>query len=157
MRAKSSMLKQRQCRLCHAPLTTTFVDLGMSPLCESYLSADQIDQMEPYFPLNVLVCDGCFLVQLQEYVKPEHIFTEYAYFSSYSMSWVDHARRYCEMITDRLDLGPKSKVFEIASNDGYLLQHFLPLGVPVTGIEPAANIAEAARRRIFRRSLSSLA
>ena len=113
MRAKSSMLKQRQCRLCHAPLTTTFVDLGMSPLCESYLSADQIDQMEPYFPLNDSpVCDGCFLVQLQEYVKPEHIFTEYAYFSSYSMSWVDHARRYCEMITDRLDLGPKSKVFE---------------------------------------------
>ena len=120
---------------------------GMSPLCESFLAADQIDQMEPYFPLHVLVCDECFLVQLQEYVKPEHIFTEYAYFSSYSTSWVEHARRYCEMITDRLGLGPKSQVFEIASNDGYLLQHFLPLGVPVTGIEPAANVAEAARQK----------
>ena len=142
-----STLRHGHCRLCHAPLTKSFVDLGMSPLCESFLAADQLDQMEPYFPLRVLVCDGCFLVQLQEYVKPEHIFTEYAYFSSYSTSWVEHARRYCEMITGRLDLGPKSRVFEIASNDGYLLQHFLPLGVPVTGIEPAANVAEAARQR----------
>ena len=103
--------------------------------------------MEPYFPLHVLVCERCFLVQLQEYVKPEHIFTEYAYFSSYSTSWVEHARRYCEMVTQRLALGPKSQVFEIASNDGYLLQHFLPLGVPVIGIEPAANVAEAARQK----------
>ena len=142
-----SKLRHGQCRLCHAPLTKSFVDLGMSPLCESFLAADQIDQMEPYFPLRVLVCDRCFLVQLQEYVKPEHIFTEYAYFSSYSTSWVEHARRYCEMIADRLDLGPKSRVFEIASNDGYLLQHFLPLNVPVTGIEPAANVAEAARQK----------
>ena len=86
-------------------------------------------------------------MQLQEYVKPEHIFTEYAYFSSYSTSWVEHARRYCEMIKARFGLGPKSQVFEIASNDGYLLQHFLPLGVPVIGIEPAANVAEAARRK----------
>jgi predicted TPR repeat methyltransferase len=123
------------------------VDLGMSPLCESYLTADQIDQMEPYFPLHVLVCGECFLVQLQEYVRPEHIFTEYAYFSSYSTSWVEHARRYCEMIRERLALGPTSQVFEIASNDGYLLQHFLPLGVPVTGIEPAANVAEVALRK----------
>jgi predicted TPR repeat methyltransferase len=119
----------------------------MSPLCESYLTADQIDQMEPYFPLHVLVCGECFLVQLQEYVRPEHIFTEYAYFSSYSTSWVEHARRYCEMIRERLALGPTSQVFEIASNDGYLLQHFLPLGVPVTGIEPAANVAEVALRK----------
>jgi hypothetical protein len=103
--------------------------------------------MEPYYPLNVLVCDRCVLVQLQEYVKPKHIFTEHVYFSSYSMSWVEHSRRYCEMITDRLDLGPKSRVFEIASNDGYLLQHFLPLGVPVTSIEPAANVAEATRQK----------
>ena len=135
------------CRLCQAPLETTFVDLGMSPLCESYLTADQLDRMEPYFPLHVLVCDRCFLVQLQEYVKPEHIFNEYAYFSSYSTSWVEHARRYCEMMKARFDLGSKSQVFEIASNDGYLLQHFLPLGVPVIGIEPAANVAEAARRK----------
>jgi SAM-dependent methyltransferase len=119
----------------------------MSPLCESFLSAEQIDQMEPYFPLHVLVCGSCFLVQLQEYVKPEHIFTEYAYFSSYSTSWVEHARRYCEKIKTRLDLGAQSQVYEIASNDGYLLQHFLPLGVPVTGIEPAANVAAVAQRK----------
>jgi SAM-dependent methyltransferase len=135
------------CRLCHAPLTTTFVDLGMSPLCESFLAADQIDQMEPYFPLRTLVCNECFLVQLRAYVKPEHIFTEYAYFSSYSTSWIEHARQYCEMIVARLGLGSKSEVFEIASNDGYLLQHFLPFGVPVLGIEPAANVADAALRK----------
>src|SRR5262249_22479963 len=120
-------LRHGLCRLCNAPLRTSFVDLGMSPLCESFVAADQIDQMEPYYPLHVLVCGECFLVQLQEYVKPENIFTEYAYFSSYSTSWVEHARRYCEMIRARFDLGSNSQVFEIASNDGYLLQHFLPL------------------------------
>lgn len=135
------------CRLCSEPLKTTFVDLGMSPLCESFLAADQIDAMEPYYPLHTSVCGSCFLVQLQEYVKPEHIFTEYAYFSSYSTSWVEHARRYCEMIKNRLSLGANSRVYEIASNDGYLLQHFLPLGVPVMGIEPAANVAEVARQK----------
>jgi SAM-dependent methyltransferase len=119
----------------------------MSPLCESFLTAGQIDQMEPYFPLHVLVCNYCFLVQLQEYVKPEHIFSEYAYFSSYSTFWVEHARQYCEMITKRLSLGPNSQVFEIASNDGYLLQHFLPLGIPVIGIEPAGNVAAVARQK----------
>jgi SAM-dependent methyltransferase len=103
--------------------------------------------MEPYYPLRALVCEKCFLVQLQQYVSPDHIFSEYAYFSSYSTSWVEHARRYCQMIKERLGLGPKSLVVELASNDGYLLQHFLPLGVPVLGIEPAANVAEAARRR----------
>ena len=140
-------LRKRYCRLCNTSLTATVVDLGMSPLCESFLAADQIDQMEAYFPLHVLVCGSCFLVQLQEYVKPEHIFTEYAYFSSYSTSWVEHARRYCEMIKTRLGLGAQSRVYEIASNDGYLLQHFLPLGVPVTGIEPAANVAAVAQRK----------
>ncbi len=119
----------------------------MSPLCESFLTAEQTDAMEPFYPLHALVCDSCFLVQLKEYVKPEHIFTEYAYFSSYSTSWVEHARRYCEMIKVRLGLGAHSRVYEIASNDGYLLQHFLPLGVPVTGIEPAANVAEVARQK----------
>lgn len=123
------------------------MDLGMSPLCESFLTADQIDAAESFYPLHALVCDNCFLVQLKEYVKPEHIFTEYAYFSSYSTSWVEHARRYCEMIKARLSLGGSSRVYEIASNDGYLLQHFLPLGVPVTGIEPAANVAEVARQK----------
>ena len=137
----------RTCRLCQARLATTFVDLGMSPLCESFLTADQIDQMEPHFPLRVLVCDRCFLVQLQEYVRPESIFTEYAYFSSYATSWVEHARRYCLMIRDRLGLGPNSQVFEIASNDGYLLQHFLPLNIPVMGIEPAGNVAQAALKK----------
>ena len=135
------------CRLCGARLTVTFVDLGMSPLCESFLRADQTDQLEPYFPLHAKVCDQCFLVQLQEYVKPDHIFSEYAYFSSYATSWVEHARRYCEMVARRFDLGPTSQVMEIASNDGYLLQHFLPLGIPVLGIEPAANVADAAKAR----------
>jgi len=140
-------LLQRHCRLCHAPLTATFVDLGMSPLCESFVTADKIDEMEPYYPLHARICGKCFLVQLQEYVRPEHIFSEYAYFSSYSTFWVEHARQFCEMITARLGLGSNSRVFEIASNDGYLLQHFLPLHVPVTGIEPAVNVAEVARKK----------
>lgn len=140
-------LRQRHCRLCYAPLTTTFVDLGMSPLCESILKTEQLDEMEPYFPLHVLVCNNCLLVQLREYVRPEHIFNEYGYFSSYSTSWVEHARQYCNMIIGRLGLSPKSQVFEVASNDGYLLQHFLPFGVPVIGIEPAANVAEIARQK----------
>jgi C-methyltransferase C-terminal domain/Putative zinc binding domain/Methyltransferase domain len=136
--------KAQRCRLCGDRLEHTFVNLGMSPLCESFLAADQLDAMEPYFPLHVLVCDNCFLVQLKEYVSPEHIFTEYAYFSSYSTSWVAHAKAYCEMIKDRLSLGADSLAVELASNDGYLLQHFLPLGVPVLGIEPAANVAKVA-------------
>jgi SAM-dependent methyltransferase len=143
----ASKTTHSRCRLCDKALNTSFMDLGMSPLCESFLTAEQTDAMEPFYPLHALVCDGCFLVQLKEYVQPEHIFTEYAYFSSYSTSWVEHARRYCEMIKARLALGANSRVYEIASNDGYLLQHFLPLGVPVTGIEPAANVAEVARKK----------
>ena len=134
----------RACRLCGAMLEHSLVDLGMSPLCESFLDPGQLDTMEPYFPLRVLVCGTCFLVQLGEYVSPEHIFREYAYFSSYSTTWVAHAKAYCEMIAPRLGLGPDSLVVELASNDGYLLQHFLPLGVPVLGIEPAANVAQVA-------------
>lgn len=132
------------CRLCATALRHSFVDLGMSPLCESFLKGEQLDAMEPYFPLHVLVCEECFLVQLQEYVSPEHIFREYAYFSSYSTSWVEHARRYCEAIAKRLGLGADSLAVELASNDGYLLQHFGPLGVPVLGIEPARNVAQVA-------------
>jgi hypothetical protein len=143
----SLTLGNPECRLCNAALTTTFVDLGMSPLCQTVIAAHQIDQMEPYFPLRVLVCNNCFLVQLREYVKPGSIFSEYAYFSSYSTSWVEHARQYCEMIQARLNLGPNSQVFELASNDGYLLQHFVRLGIPVTGIEPASNIAAVAREK----------
>ena len=93
------------CRLCGAKLRHSFVDLGMSPLCESFLKAGELDAMEPYFPLHALVCGECFLVQLKEYVSPEHIFREYAYFSSYSTSWVAHAKAYCEMIARRLGLG----------------------------------------------------
>lgn len=133
------------CRLCGALLNHTFVDLGVSPLCESFVRADQIDSMEAYYPLHVLVCESCYLVQLREYVSPEHIFDDYAYFSSYSTSWVAHAKAYCEMITRRLGLGASSLAVEIASNDGYLLQHFPALGVPVLGIEPAANVAKVAQ------------
>ncbi|MDW6021588.1 class I SAM-dependent methyltransferase [Mesorhizobium sp. BAC0120] len=140
-------LHGRTCRLCGMPLRRTFVDLGMSPPCESILAADQLDRMEAYFPLHVMVCEGCFLVQLPEYVSPQEIFTEYAYFSSYSTSWVAHAERYCKAVTQRLGLGSDSLVVELASNDGYLLQHFLPLGVPVLGIEPAANVAKVAIER----------
>ena len=132
------------CRLCGNNIKHDFVDLGMSPLCESFLPADRLDGLEPYFPLHAYVCDSCFLVQLKEYVTPDEIFREYAYFSSYSKSWVEHARKYCVMIKERLGLGPDSLVVELASNDGYLLQHFLPLGVPVLGIEPAENVARAA-------------
>jgi SAM-dependent methyltransferase len=132
------------CRFCHAPLATTFVDLGMSPLCQTHIRPDQLHEMEPFYPLHAYVCDQCFLVQLQEFVTPDEIFTEYAYFSSYSSSWVEHARRYAEMMIERFTLGASSKVFEIASNDGYLLQHFVARGVPVLGIEPAANVAKVA-------------
>ena len=132
------------CRFCGAKLQHTFVDLGMSPLCQTHIQADQLHDMEPFYPLHAYVCDQCFLVQLQEFVTPDSIFTEYAYFSSYSSSWVEHACRYTEAMIDRLKLGPASKVMEIASNDGYLLQHFVDRGVPVLGIEPAANVAKVA-------------
>jgi hypothetical protein len=135
------------CRLCGSPLHNSFVDLGMSPPCESFLQSDQLDQMEPYYPLNVHVCDTCYLVQLKEYMSPETIFSDYAYFSSFSTSWVAHAKAYCERIARRLGLGEESLAVELASNDGYLLQHFLPLGVPVLGIEPAANVARAAEEK----------
>jgi hypothetical protein len=135
------------CRICGHALTHTVVDLGMSPLCENFLALGALDQMEPYYPLHVLVCESCFLVQLKEYVGPEEIFREYAYFSSYSTSWVRHAEHYCRMITERLGLNGQSLAIELASNDGYLLQHFGPLGVPVLGVEPAANVAEVAISR----------
>jgi SAM-dependent methyltransferase len=132
------------CRFCGHPANHVFVDLGMSPLCESFLTADQLNQMEPFYPLRVNVCPNCFLVQLAEYVSPAHIFTEYAYFSSYSSTWVEHARAYTETMRRRLHLTAQSFVVEIASNDGYLLQHFVKAGIPVLGIEPAANVAAAA-------------
>jgi len=138
---------QTRCRSCGAPLHHTFVDLGMSPLCESFRTAEQLNQMEPFYPLHVRVCDQCFLVQLDEYVKPADIFTEYAYFSSFSDSWLQHAGQYVEMIIPRLALSAASQVIELASNDGYLLQYFVAKGIPALGIEPAANVAEAAKKK----------
>lgn len=122
----------------------TFVDLGMSPLCESFVPAARLDHAEAFYPLHVRVCDECLLVQLGEYVSPSEIFTEYAYFSSYSTSWVEHARRYVDLVTERLHLGSDSFIVELASNDGYLLQHFVARGARVLGIEPAANVAAVA-------------
>jgi hypothetical protein len=119
----------------------------MSPLCESYVAADQLNAMEPFYPLHVLVCRNCWLVQLDQYVSAEHIFSEYAYFSSFADSWVQHARDYTEKMIDRFGLGTTSQVIELASNDGYLLQWFVKAGVPSLGIEPAANVAAAAEER----------
>lgn len=133
-----------KCRFCTSPLTQTFVDLGMSPLCESYVKAEDLNKMEAFYPLNALVCDKCYLVQLDEYVSAADIFTEYAYFSSYADSWVEHSRVYTEQMISRFNLGAKSQVVELASNDGYLLQHFVKRGVPSLGIEPAANVAKVA-------------
>jgi SAM-dependent methyltransferase len=119
----------------------------MSPLCESYVSAAAVNAMEPFYPLHVWVCRECFLVQLETYVAPEHIFDEYAYFSSFSTAWLKHAEDYTGMISERLGLGANSLVVELASNDGYLLQYFVKRGIPVLGIEPAANVAKAAEGR----------
>ncbi|MFZ0634786.1 MAG: class I SAM-dependent methyltransferase [Candidatus Acidiferrales bacterium] len=138
---------QTPCRFCGAPVSTTVVDLGMSPLCESFLSADQLNRMEPFYPLHVTVCGKCFLVQLEEYVKPENIFTEYAYFSSFSDSWLKHAENYTDLMVQRFGLNAKSHVVELASNDGYLLQYFVKKDIPSLGIEPAANVAEVAIKK----------
>ena len=135
------------CRFCGAGLRHTFVDLGMSPLCESYVPADRVNAMEPFFPLHAKVCQKCLLVQLEEFVSADAIFSEYAYFSSYSDSWVAHARSYVEMAVQRFGLGESSLVMELASNDGYLLRHVVDRGIPALGIEPAANVAEVARER----------
>src|SRR3954447_25311202 len=144
------------CRLCGHDLTETFVDLGMSPLCESYVPAARLDAAETFYPLHVRVCSECLLVQLPAYVPGEQIFSDYAYFSSYSDSWVAHARRYAVDMTQRLGLGPDSLVAEVASNDGYLLQHFVAGGIPVVGVEPAANIAEVAREKGIRTEVEFL-
>jgi C-methyltransferase C-terminal domain/Putative zinc binding domain/Methyltransferase domain len=145
-----------RCRLCDAELTRSFVDLGMSPLCESYVPAERLDDHEKFYPLNVRICDSCLLVQLPAYVAGEDIFSDYAYFSSYSDSWVAHAKRYAEAMIDRLDLGPGSLVTEVASNDGYLLQHFVAHGIPVLGVEPAGNVAETASAKGIRTEVQFL-
>jgi len=132
------------CRFCGSTLVHTFVDLGLSPLCESYLPADRLQDPESVYPLRVSVCERCFLVQLPAHVPAVEIFTEYAYFSSYSDSWLAHAQRYAERMIDRLRLTGASQVVEVASNDGYLLQYFLRQGIPCLGIEPAGNVARVA-------------
>jgi len=134
----------KPCRFCGANLRRTFVDLGMSPLCETYPSAADLNRGETYYPLHVFVCDQCFLVQLEQYESPENIFSDYAYFSSYSDSWLKHCESYCNKMTERFELGRQSFVVEVASNDGYLLQYFVKRNVPVLGIEPAANVAKVA-------------
>lgn len=140
----STSSRSSRCRFCGKGLEHVLVDLGMSPLCETYLDASQLNQMEPFYPLRVFVCDRCFLVQLEQYVSAESIFTEYAYFSSYSETWLAHAKTYTQQMIRRFALSESSQVVELASNDGYLLQYFVAAGIPVLGIEPAANVAAAA-------------
>src|ERR1700683_1661683 len=134
----------RQCRFCGAALKRTFVDLGMSPLCETYLSAADLNRPETYYPLHAYFCERCLLVQLEQYETAENIFSDYAYFSSYSDSWLKHCENYCDKMIKRFALGKQSFVVEVASNDGYLLQYFVGRNVPVLGIEPAANVAKVA-------------
>jgi SAM-dependent methyltransferase len=140
-------MSQTACRFCGAPVEAVFADLGMSPLANSYLAPERANGMEPFYPLRALVCGSCFLVQLEEFETPEQIFSDYAYFSSYSSSWLEHSRRYAEQMIERLGLGEASHVVEIASNDGYLLQFFHERQIPVLGIEPAANVAKVALQK----------
>jgi SAM-dependent methyltransferase len=140
-------MNQSVCRFCGTTLRHTFVDLGMSPLAESWLKPSQLNQMEPFYPLHVYVCDRCFLVQLEEFESPEHIFSDYAYFSSYSETWLQHAKAYVDMAIQTFGLDGQSQVIEIASNDGYLLRNFVGKGIKVLGIEPAANVAKVAVER----------
>jgi 2-polyprenyl-3-methyl-5-hydroxy-6-metoxy-1,4-benzoquinol methylase len=138
------MAHQPSCRFCSTPLKEVFADLGVSPLANSYLREDQLSKMEPHYPLKAWVCGSCMLVQLEEFESPADIFSDYAYFSSFSTSWLAHAERYVQAMIARFAFDSKSQVIEIASNDGYLLQYFQAAGVPVLGIEPAANVAQAA-------------
>jgi hypothetical protein len=135
------------CRFCGAPVEAVFADLGSSPLANSYLAPERVNAMEPFYPLRALVCGRCFLVQLEEFETPAQIFSDYAYFSSYSSSWIEHSRRYAEQMIERLSLDDSSHVVEIASNDGYLLQFFHERQIPVLGIEPAANVAKVALQK----------
>lgn len=140
-------VKRSTCRFCGHELKHDLVDLGLSPLANEYLRAEDISRGQRFYPLSVKVCDGCWLAQTSEYISPEDIFSDYKYFSSFSTSWLAHCEAYVDMIVRRLALGADSLVYEIACNDGYLLQYFRPHGVPVRGIEPAENVAEAARRK----------
>jgi SAM-dependent methyltransferase len=139
--------RRGECRFCGTPLRHTFVDLGLSPPCQRHVTPEHLAEGETFYPLHVWVCADCWLVQLEEHVAPSEIFSDYAYFSSYSDTWLAHCRRYVEQMAQRLSLGSGSLVVELASNDGYLLQYFVERGVPVLGVEPAANVAEVARAR----------
>jgi SAM-dependent methyltransferase len=136
------------CRHCSTPLEDVFVDLGMSPIANDNIPAERANAMEPFFPLRAMVCSSCFLVQLEDFESAERMFDDdYAYFSSYSTSWLDHSSRYVDAMSERWGLGASSQVVELASNDGYLLQYFLEKGIPVLGVEPTANTAKVAREK----------
>jgi len=137
-------LFNKKCRFCNAPLNHTFVDLGMQPLCEDFVKPEQVNKMEPHYPLHVYVCDKCYLVQLEEFVPPSEIYDDYFYFSSYSDYWLEHVKKYTRLMVERFKLNEQSFVAEIASNDGYLLQYFKEKNIPVLGIDPAVNAAEIA-------------
>ncbi|MBE9218175.1 class I SAM-dependent methyltransferase [Dolichospermum flos-aquae] len=137
---------KNNCRFCHNPLQHTFIDLGKSPIANDYLTSEQLNQKEKFYPLHTYVCEECLLVQLEEFESPDHIFGDgdYAYFSSYSESWLAHVKAYTDLMVEKFGFNNHSQVIEIASNDGYLLQYFQEKGIPVLGIEPAANTAEVA-------------
>ncbi len=136
----------RQCKICKTTLSRTFIDLGMSPMANSYLSQSDLIDGEMYYPLKVYICEHCLLVQLEEFKSPKAIFSNYSYFSSFSDTWLEHCKSYAEMMLSRFEYGPNSQIIEVASNDGYLLKYFQSAGIPLLGIEPASNIAEVAIR-----------
>ncbi|MFG6353011.1 MAG: methyltransferase domain-containing protein, partial [Oscillospiraceae bacterium] len=140
-------MDNQHCRFCGHELKHTFADLGLSPLSNEYLKQADLDRGQMFYPLNVKVCGQCFLVQAAQHQRPEQIFGDYQYFSSYSGSWLAHCKAYVDQIVPRLSLGADSRVLEIACNDGYLLQYFQPYGIPVKGIEPAENVAQEARKK----------
>lgn len=140
-------MKPQNCKFCSSSLDVIFVDLGMSPLANSFLNQEMLNKKEPFYPLRAYICSKCFLVQLEEFERPENIFTNYVYFSSFSESWLKHAEKYVDLVTTRFGFNHNSQVVEIASNDGYLLQFFKRKNIPVLGIEPASNIAKVARNK----------
>jgi 2-polyprenyl-3-methyl-5-hydroxy-6-metoxy-1,4-benzoquinol methylase len=145
MNSATALHRTGRCRFCDTPLEHSFVDLGMSPLSNAFIKPEKYQAMEPFYPLHAYVCGACFLVQLEEFESPRHIFSDYVYFSSYSDSWLRHAKAYAEMMIRRFGFSAKNQVIEIASNDGYLLRNFMERGIPVLGIEPAANVAQVAQ------------
>ncbi len=139
--------KNLTCRFCGKPLESTFADLGVQPLCETYLSLEQLKEIEPTYPLHIFFCKNCFLVQLEESITPQEMYKKYAYFSSSSKGWLKHCETYADMITKKLELNSSNQVIEIGSNDGYLLQYFAQKNIPVQGVEPAKNVAEEAIKK----------